>query len=457
MLPQFSLNPRLLVPLLVGGLLVLVLATLGKVPLGYSFRNLLVRWRTTLLTALAFTLVVSLLTVMLAFVNGMNRLTEGSGQPGNVMVLSDGATDELFSTLGYSDTSNLEREVATADKDGQPLPRSAAVEQVRRDGKDVYLSSPEVYIIVNQEIPARDGQPERRRFVQVRGVVDAEIAGRVHGLALRPNGAWLAEGGVQALSGGQEAIQCVMGEGVARVLGRDFNKPQLEVGDVFDLGDRKWVVVGLLDSAGTTFDSEIWARHQIVAPLFRKDHYSSIVLRTADGASARHLADHLTKQYKTAAVQALPETEYYAKLTETNKQFLVAIIFVTVFMALGGVMGVMNTMFAAVSQRIKDIGVLRILGFARWQVLVSFFLEALGLALIGGLIGLGVGYLTDGVNATSTVSSGMGGSPKSVALKLIVDGNTIMAGLLFTFLMGAVGGLIPALSAMRLRPLESLR
>src|SRR5262245_55269803 len=80
---------------------------MGRVPLGYNIRNLIVRWRVTLLTALAFTLVIGLLTVMMAFVNGMYRLTESSGQPGNVIVLSDGATDELFSNLGRKDVRGL--------------------------------------------------------------------------------------------------------------------------------------------------------------------------------------------------------------------------------------------------------------------------------------------------------------------------------------------------------------
>ena len=126
-------------------------------------------------------------------------------------------------------------------------------------------------------------------------------------------------------------------------------------------------------------------------------------------------------------------------------------------MAIGGVFGVMNTMFAAISQRTKDIGVLRILGFARWQILVSFFLESLCLALLGGILGCALGSLANGLDATSTVGSSTGGSPKSVALKLIVDANTILAGMAFTLVMGAIGGLIPAWSAMRLRPLESLR
>jgi ABC-type antimicrobial peptide transport system permease subunit len=155
-------------------------------------------------------------------------------------------------------------------------------------------------------------------------------------------------------------------------------------------------------------------------------------------------------------ISAQPETEYYEKLSQTNKQFTIAIYFVTVIMAFGGVFGVMNTMFAAIAQRTKDIGVLRILGFARWQLVVSFFLETLSIALVGGLIGAGLGTIADGWSATSILSSG-GGGGKTVVLKLVVDANTLAIGVLFAMIMGALGGVVPALSAMRLRPLESLR
>src|SRR6516225_8979611 len=106
---QFSISPRLLVPLGVAAGILLLMGILGKVPIRYSVRNLMVRWKTTLLTALAFTLVVSLLVIMLAFVNGMGRLTEGSGHPDNVIVLSEGATDESFSYLVPTDTSDVAR------------------------------------------------------------------------------------------------------------------------------------------------------------------------------------------------------------------------------------------------------------------------------------------------------------------------------------------------------------
>src|SRR4051794_12183426 len=166
------------------GLLMLLLLFIGKVPIGYNLKNLLVRWWITLLTASAFTLVVFLLTVMLAFVNGMYKLTEGSGQPGNVMILSDGATDELFSNMVYSDTSNIER---------QP---GVLVDQVR----NLPLCSREVYIVVTQPIPAPDDQPQRRRFVQVRGVDDALSTSSVQGINLYPDGGkWFSEAGVEEL------------------------------------------------------------------------------------------------------------------------------------------------------------------------------------------------------------------------------------------------------------------
>ncbi|HKB41359.1 MAG TPA: hypothetical protein VKD72_33345 [Gemmataceae bacterium] len=167
-----AINPSLVRPLVFFAVLLTVLALFGKVPIKYNLRNLVVRWRITLLTALAFTLVVALMTIMLAFVNGMYKLTQGSGVPGNVMVLSDGSTDEAFSNLGYRDVSEVEwhPSVLRGD-DGRPL------------------ASWEVYLVVNQPIPgARGGR--QRRFLQVRGLDDPARAGAVHGLPLHEGGSW---------------------------------------------------------------------------------------------------------------------------------------------------------------------------------------------------------------------------------------------------------------------------
>jgi ABC-type lipoprotein release transport system permease subunit len=466
------------IPLCITLLVVIVLQMLGvlrKVPFSYNLRNLLVRWKTTALTGLAFTLVVALLTVMLAFINGMNRLTQASGNPSNVMVLSDGATDELFSNFTHGDVLEIELR-----------------DEVLRDEEGRRLASLEVYTLVNQPILVRTcarcgqvvpvdrygqqllphGEPEcpgtgmvvkgarGRRFLQVRGIVDPVISGKVHGLTLYDGGAWFApSSGVQPLPGsksGEQAIQAVIGEGLARELGPDQCKKTLEVGDVFDLGPRKWIVVGIMKSAGSTFDSEVWAKFDLMKDLFGKATYTTCVLRTADAATAKALAEDLAKNYKKTAVAAQTEPEYYAKLSTTNQQFLYAIIAIMLFVAVGSVFGVMITMFAAISQRIRDIGVMRILGYARWQILTSFFMESVALALLGGVVGCAVGSLSHGLGATSILSSGMGGG-KSVVLELVVDGKILATGMIFALLMGCLGGLVPAISAMRLKPLDAVR
>jgi ABC-type antimicrobial peptide transport system permease subunit len=230
----------------------------------------------------------------------------------------------------------------------------------------------------------------------------------------------------------------------------------LEVGDLFDLGPRKWIVTGIMQSAGSAFGSEIWGKRSIIGPLFGKESYSTIVVRTAGATEAKQLTRFLNDDYEQADLFAQLETEYYSKLSETNRQFTYSIVIVTILMAIGGVFGVMNTMFAAIAQRTKDIGVLRIVGFARWQVLVVFFLESLVLATIGGAMGCALGTVANGWTATSIVSSGAGPG-KTVILTLLVTADTLMAGMLLAIGMGALGGLIPAISAMRLRPLESMR
>jgi ABC-type antimicrobial peptide transport system permease subunit len=518
-----------------------VLFLIGKVPLSYNFRNLSLRWLTTAMTASAFFLVIGLLTILLSFVNGMDRLTEGSGQPGNVMVLSDGATDELFSNLSPDDVGDVERQpgvIRQSEFDGQTP---------GKDDKDPAMASKEVYIVVNQPIPPDVGETaalslrgtiksiagdkdafvvtddatltdsrfrvgddlkvlvnknqatfdhlrlgdrvwvayekrgndlwaveargsNRRRFVQLRGIDDGVISGKVHGLRLS-SGEWFSDTGVRqkkvaSSKPGEESegqsdlyvVEVVLGEGVARELGQDYKKKPLEVNDVFELGPRKWIVVGIMQSSGSTFGSEVWAKRGVVGPMFGKyPNYSCVVLRTKGAGEAEELARFLKTDYKKVALNAQTEPAYYSKLSETNKQFSIAIYFLTIIMAIGGVFGVMNTMFAAISQRTKDIGMMRIVGFQRWQILVSFLLESLVIGLIGGTIGALVAYLSfDGVTATSIISAGQGGG-KTVILKLTVTATTFAIGLLFTLKMGRVGGLLPALSAMRLKALDSLR
>jgi len=443
------------------GMLALLMVT-RKIPFQYSIRNLLVRWKTTVMTATAFTVVVFLLTIMIAFVGGMNRVIGKSAQPANVIVMSDGSTDEVFSNIPIAEATEIEHQPGIVKQNGRAL------------------SSREVYVFVNQPTVGPDGR-SKHRFLQIRGLEDPDIAAQVHDLALMPGGKWFSAGGVQEAKmedGGSRteskiqpdsnsqssnlhpqssAIEAVLGEAIAQEFGRDRGVETLKVGDTFDLGPRRWLVVGIMRATGSAFGSEVWAKRSIVGETFGKQNiYTSLVLRTSDGESAKTLADHLSHGYKKSALQATTEPEYYSKLGEAAEQLLGAIFMVAIIMAIGGVFGVMNTMFAAIAQRASDIGVLRILGFARWQILAAFMLESLAIALIGGVLGCVLGYLVNGVSASTMVGSN-DGVPKSVIFEMVVEPNTLALGLLFTLIMGALGGLLPAWTAMRLRPLESLR
>jgi len=439
-----------------------------NVPLAYNLRNMLVRWKNTFVTAAAFTLVIGLLVVMIAFVAGMYHVTESSGRPGNVMLLQDGSFDESFSSL--PPTADVLR-----------LPTDVRKEVLRTD-QGQYLATKEVFVIVNQPIPNAPPSGKQRRFVQMRGIDNAPIAGRVHGIDLQ-DGRWFSQEGVQAIKSSSSgpakkydaagitalagvaaaaaapddrAIEVVIGAGLAGEFGRDRPGGPVQCGEILNIGGRKWIVIGIMSTANSSFASEVWCRDYLLQEMFgRRNSYSTYVMATRDAKAAEKVAKEM-KQWKELALEAMPETEYYAKLSANNEQFLYAIAFVAVIMAVGGVLGVMNTMYAAISQRAKDIGVLRLLGYTRWQILVSFMLESLVIAFAGGILGCALGYLCDGLTATSIVTRGEGGG-KSVILRLVVDARTIGIGLLLTFIMGSAGGLVPALTAMRLRPLESLR
>jgi len=428
-----------------GLLMTTLLLVISKVPLSYNLNNLRVRWKNTGMTALAFTLVLSVMTLMLAFVAGMTRLTESSGHPDNVIVLSAGTTDEGFSSLGFGDVGDIANQAGVM------------MEGTQR------LASMETYMVVNQPLANSPPGRPKRRFLQLRGIDDPQIAGRVHQVQLDPTGTWFSTAGVrEGAVGEQSMIECVVGEGLARQMAQDDTKLQaagkttLKTGDTFVLNERTWIIAGVMQSSGSLFDSEVWAKRSLVTNMFSKKTYTTVVLKSTSPEAAKVLAKYLKDDYTKARLSASVETDYYSGLQATNKQFLYAIWFVTIILAVGGVFGVMNTMFAAISARRKDIGVLRLMGFKRRHVVASFMLESIVLGMIGGFLGCLVGSLCDGWSANSSVSSG-GGGGKTIVLKLVVDLNIWLIGIALSFVMAFIGGLLPALNAMRMKTLDVLR
>ncbi len=469
-LPKALVEGWPFVLLIMYGVDFLLLFAIGKVPLQYNFRNLRVRWVTTMMTGVAFTVVVFLLVLMSSFVDSVNRLTASSGVPGNVFVLSEGATDELFSNLGYGDVGKLALEQARTNLNDRPLavPISVKASPGKAGQQPVRWCSKETYFVINQEIPNPTGE-QVRRFVQLRGIEDADIASKVHDIKLL-KGEWFGREGAVTLADGSKAVPCVVGEGAAAAFGADFGRDRLNVGDQFKLGDTGMVIVGIMQSAGKTFDSETWATNDRMAKAFGKQAFTTVVLRVDDdnpetvARSAELMANHLTKDFTTPRIRAVPETRYYEDLAKSNSSLMYMVVMVALIMSLGGIIGVMLVMFAAISQRIKDIGVMRVVGYKRWQILVSFMLESLAIAIIGGLVGVLLVMIVDGIatalqgglTITSSISAGQG-SGKTVVTKLVFGTDVLAGGILFTIVMGRLGGLLPSVGAMRLGILESLR
>ncbi len=445
-----------LIPMSIGFFaLMLLVVYLARIPIGYNIRNLIVRYRTTFLTAVAFTMVIGVLTFLMGFINGLKRLTLSSGNPENVIVLSQGATDEGISNLPFESMGDIAQQDGVVRFNDEPL------------------CSREVYLVLS--LPVAEPRPNSpsRRLLQMRGLYDPIASAKVHSFELLPGGSWFSEAGVRPSEDPNKPpqVEVVLGEGIARGLGSDRSEatrlaakdPEaLVVGDTIQLDRRELLVTGIMKTEGTTFDSEVWAKQSVIGPLLGKTNYTTLVLRATSKEEAQKLEDFFSgkdtnNKYEKSQVNALTETNFFKSLSQTNLQLLIGTMVVAAVMGFGGVMGVMNTMFAAISQRVRDIGMLRLLGFSRWRILVSFLVESLLIALLGGLVGCLIGYMFNGYKVTSIVSSGNGPAGKAVVFRIVVDWGVIGIGLMLSMMMGFFGGLIPALSAMRFKPLESLR
>jgi putative ABC transport system permease protein len=381
------------------------------IPVSYNFRNLRVRWKTTLMTASAFTLVVAALVIMLAFIKGIEHACAVSGEPENVLLLAKGNNDEVMSQLELRVADQVEKEPGVAvGPAGQPL------------------ASRELYMVVNNHNADRSAY----HFLQVRGVQSSAYL--VH-TTLR-----VREG--RPFRPGQSEM--MIGKGVQREQG-------LQVGDHIELGRKHWTITGVFDANGSAFESEAWCDLNELASQFRREGmYSSITLRATSAEAAQRLADRISHS-RSVSVEAMPEPKYYQKQAEQTTVLRTAAWVIAWFMGVGAMFGIMNTMFAAIAQRTKDIAVLRIMGFEAGNILLSFLLEAVLIALVGGGLGLALGYTTNGLTQSTSLGA------RQIDISFHVDRTIVLFTGVFTLVMSILGGSLPALSAMRVKPLESLR
>jgi putative ABC transport system permease protein len=229
--------------------------------------------------------------------------------------------------------------------------------------------------------------------------------------------------------------------------------PKARLGQQLRFGKGIWTVVGIMDSGGGAVDSEIFGDGPEVAADFnRPDVYSSTLLQATDEVTAQALPKALESD-RRLNVTVMSEKEYYAAQTISARPVKFLGIFVCIIMAVGSCFAAMNTMYAAVARRAKEVGTLRILGFTRGSILFSFFLESILLSVLGGLLACLI------VLPLNNVTTGMGNfvTFSETSFNFRIGPDVMAIGIIFSLILGALGGFLPARQAARKEILSALR
>ena len=378
-------------------------------PLKYNFRNLWVRQVSTLMTIAGIAMVVAVFVIVSSLAQGLRASFVRTGDPLTTLVLRKGSARELqsFVTLdAYDILRNMEG--VTRDQDGP-------------------VASGETFTVV--VAPRMDGSSTN---LTVRGVSPK-------GIALRPN-FHISEGRLFR-PGLAEVV-------VSRNLSGRFLNSRL--GDPLDINDRDFEVVGIFETGGTAYDSEVWGDVDVLAETFRRrGGFSSVRLRATSAEAGRRLQEQIEADPRLTA-DAVAETDYYASQTSVAMPIMIIGGVVSVLLGIGAVFGAMNTLYAAVATRVREIAMLRALGFSRFSVVVAFLIEALLLALMGGIAGCLLAIPFNGL-ATGTMNW-FTFSEAAFAFEISIG--LLLFGIAFALVMGFVGGLPPAFRAAR-RPIAS--
>ncbi len=383
------------------------------IPLAYNLRNLFARKVSTILTALGIGLVSWVFIFTLALAGGFQSALQKTGSHENAIVIRSGSTAELTSIIARDAAAAIESqpEIARAT-DGTPL------------------ATHELVVLWNLE--RKNGTPAN---VVVRGVTAKSLALRskvrlVEGRMFRP---------------GLEEV----------VVGRLANAriAHCAVGDQIKLAGRQWSIVGVFDAGGTSFDSEIWGDVELFMPVFDRPVYQSVTFRLDDPSHFGAIQKRLEADPRMS-VQVKHEDEFYSAQSATLAALLRGLgLFVTLIMALGAVFGALNTMYAAVGSRTKDIGTLLALGFSRGAILTSFLIESVLLATLGGILGCLLALPVNGMTS-STMNFA---SFSEIAFRFQVTPSMLLSGMIFAAVMGALGGWFPSRNAARRVIVEALR
>jgi putative ABC transport system permease protein len=385
------------------------------IPISYNIRNMILRKRLTLMTALGIALTVTTTVFLMMLLAGMRKAFVSSGDPLNVLVMRKGSTSELVG--GFT-------------KDKFPILRQ--LPGIASDSQGQPLVSGEWVVIV--ALPQPNGT----------GTVNITMRG------LESDGIELRRGKVKLVAGswfapGQREVA------VSRSIHERF--AHTNVGDIIDFGKGPWKVTGIFDAGGSAYDSEIWGDFNQVADQFnRKNAVGNVYLRATDAITADALK-HRVADDQQLQLMGMLETEYYDKQTSNGAGIRIMGYIVALTMAIGSIFAAANTMYAAVAYRSREIATLRVMGFRRGSIVTSFVFESVLLALVGAAIGI---ILMLPFNGMSTSTSNQV-TFSQVVFTMRITLQVVITAIIFAVAMGLIGGVAPAWGAARREILAALR
>lgn len=384
------------------------------IPFSYSFRNLLTRRMTTFLTASGMAMVVFVFASILMLSAGLEKTLVETGSDDNVIVTRKAANSEV--------QSGVERQQAAIVE---------SIPYIASGSDGLPLLSKELVVLISL---AKRGSDKPANVV-IRGINSAS-------LALRPQ-VRLIEGrmprpGSAEIMAGSSIAKRFKGGGI---------------GETLRFGMRNWTVVGVFDAGATGFSSEIWGDAIQMMQAFRRPVYSSVTFRLRNADDFPIVKEKLDNDPRLT-LDVRRETQYYRDQSEAMAKFLRILgLSLTVIFSLGAIIGAMITMYAAVANRVREIGTLRALGFQSFSIMVAFLMEALLLGLIGGITGL---FLASFMQLI-TISTMNWQTFSELAFSFTLTFEIIYKSVIFSLLMGFIGGVIPAIRASRLKIVDALR
>ncbi|HQZ16186.1 MAG TPA: ABC transporter permease [Vicinamibacteria bacterium] len=384
-------------------------------PISYNIRNVRVRWQVTLLAISGIALVVAVFSILLSMSAGFQMALRATGRPDNALIVQRGSASELTSGVRIDDRNTILADDRIARRpDGSPL---ASWEWV------VVMSLPKVDNGGSTNVTLRAVPPQA---FEVRGGID------------------LVEG--RNFQTGLDEV--IVGR---KIMGRIEG---LKLGQQVKYMDKRFTVVGVFESRGGAFESEIWGDFNVMGAMFQRGAGSnSVVVRMKDASQIPAL-DKWIRSQPQMQLQAVPEPKYYSDQAGPLAAILKGLAaFVAFVMGVGAVFGAMNTMYAIVASRTREIGTLRALGFSRFSILSSFVMESVVLATLAGAIGILLAMPMNGFSTGTAQTQ----SFSEVAFSFQLTPAILMTGMVFAALMGLVGGLLPALRAARMPITRALR